>query len=77
MINPTDISGLQREIDFYAIARHKNNISDIKQFLKAVRSKFKDDEIKELLQGFKVKTINEKIYVYSLQTKNWYILGDK
>lgn len=72
MLKPSDVTGLQREIDFYAVAQHRHNISDIKKFLRAVRAKFKDGEIAELWQGFKVKHINGNLYIYSMSTGEWY-----
>lgn len=71
-LTPTEVTGLQREIDFYAVARHRHNMADIKKFLKAVRAKFKDEEIAELWQGFKVKHKNGSLHVYSFSTGNWY-----
>lgn len=67
-----EVMGLEREIQFYAQARHKYNLTDIKKFLRATRQKFKDDEVAELLLGFKVNHKNGNIWVHSLSTGSWY-----
>lgn len=67
------MNNIKMEIDFAAIAWHRHTKTDVKKFLKAVRAKFPDKDVKELRQGFKVVTNDEKLHIYSLNSGCWYL----